>query len=65
MAGIFSWHTGNIENASNFYKSALAKNSNCIGALIGLGWLELEGKGMTTFFERALEKSMRDIEVNL
>ena len=63
LAGLFSWHTGKLEEATNYYKKALTKNANWIGALIGLGWLEFEAKGNTSYFDKALEKSMRDIEV--
>lgn len=63
LAGLFSWHTGKLEDATNYYKTALKKNANWTGALIGLGWLEFEAKGNTSYFDKALEKSMRDIEV--
>jgi tetratricopeptide (TPR) repeat protein len=63
LAGLFFWHTGKLDEAKSHYKNALTKNANYIGALIGLGWLEFEANGHTTYFEKALEKSMRDIEV--
>ncbi|KAI8899995.1 hypothetical protein BC833DRAFT_583602 [Globomyces pollinis-pini] len=64
IAGVFCWHVGNQPEAIKFFKQALNKNPNNISALSGLGWIELLGDGYdkTTWFEKALEKSMRDIE---
>lgn len=61
LAGLFSWHIGKIDQAGSYFKDALQKNANSIQALVGMGWVESEQAG--AWLEKALDKSMRDIEV--
>ncbi|KAJ3302797.1 Tetratricopeptide repeat protein 21B [Kappamyces sp. JEL0829] len=42
LAGLFYWHTGDVENAVASFKSALVKNANSITAMIGLGWIDVD-----------------------
>ncbi|KAJ3319716.1 Tetratricopeptide repeat protein 21B [Boothiomyces sp. JEL0866] len=63
LAGLVSYHTGDLERATEYLKTALTKNANNIGAMSTLGWIELDRNIVkTNWFDKTLEKSMRDLE---
>lgn len=62
LAGLFSWHTNNPKQAKEYIQKAYQLNPSSVNANVCLGWLELDAKKNTMYFDNALEKSMRDIE---
>ncbi|KAJ3271657.1 Tetratricopeptide repeat protein 21B [Terramyces sp. JEL0728] len=64
LAGLVSYHTGDTTKAIEYLQTALTRNANSIGAMATLGWIELEQtRKKNNWFDKVLEKSMRDLEM--
>jgi tetratricopeptide repeat protein 21B len=62
LAGLFSRHTNNHTQAKEYIQKAIQLNPSSVSGNVCLGYLNMDSKKNTTYFDNALEKSMRDIE---
>jgi tetratricopeptide (TPR) repeat protein len=69
LAALFCWHASKHSEARTYAKKALDMNPNSGQAFAILGWLDLKSDNSSiaakshTFFDKAIERNARDLEV--